>query len=109
MRWGGIALVALVIVAAGFVGFRFGENGRYQIVSVRAPYDFDAPPQLDKWDPNDPLLHETIMLDTATGKTWRLHMVMIDEQSKTYAPWWIYLGYRSKREPDLTNGTRLPN
>jgi hypothetical protein len=109
VRWTGVTLAALAIVAVGFVGFRFAENGRYQIVSVRAPYDFDAPPQLDKWDPNDPLLHETIMLDTATGRTWRLHMVQTDETVKSYTPWWIYLGYRSQREPDMKNGTRVPN
>lgn len=107
-----LALAVLVIAVAGFVGFKFSGNGRYQIVSIRAPYDYGAPPPYDpneKLDPNDPLLHETIMLDTATGRTWQLHMILVDKENKIYNPWWVFLGYRAYPDPDPKMGVRTPN
>lgn len=103
-------IIAAAIAVAGAVAWWHPAN-RFQIVSVRTPDDpgFDSDVATRR-DPNDPTLHQTLMLDTVTGRTWLLAMVPIDsDHSDTRMEWWTYIGYRSYPEPDAKVGTRLPH
>ncbi|WP_341899080.1 hypothetical protein [Ferrovibrio terrae] len=104
-----IVIGFVVAIAAGVSGYFLAPLERYKIVSVRAPFNPDDLVVPVDRDPNDPILFQTILIDSVTGKTWKLGMVPVDKEANVHTEWWIPLVYRKYDEPRSTIGSRTPN
>jgi hypothetical protein len=81
---------------------------------VRTPYDPEIAQTAGREDANDPSLHETIMLDTTTGKTWRLKTITFadikrdNDLARLTPDAWEPMYYKMDAPPPKP-GQRTPN
>ncbi len=104
----GLLVGIATVVGAYIVASNFGL-GRYRIVEVWEPADPSILPPPNGTKERE---HQTIMLDTVTGKTWKLGMVPVKDEkgnaTDVFEMWWVYIGYKSYPEPNPEIGSRLP-
>ncbi|MGH7015375.1 MAG: hypothetical protein ACREEL_14715 [Stellaceae bacterium] len=107
------AVIIAAIVGASAVYF-WTMPGRYRIIAIRTPASAltSAMAALGKIDSNDAAIHETVMLDTASGRTWVLmDFGTTDIKHKVAGELWAPLRYldpkapqnapdRTRRDPD---------
>lgn len=109
-------IIAILAAAVGAIGtYTFIAPSRYQIIVVRAPYNPETALTTSIEDPNAPSLHETIMADTATGKTWRLKAITFADMKRAkdlarlIPDAWEPIYYEIDAAPPPKLGQRSPN
>lgn len=105
------AIVTAIVAVVLYVLLPIHSVGRYQIVRVAVPWADDiGPPPGFKVAGSPTPTDIVLMVDTVTGKTWKLAIAPgPGAGGALFAEWWLWVGYRAGGEPKNEIGSRLPD